>query len=215
MAAAVGVLACLEEARRTGRGRLVDVSMMDVAVSWGAVLMSRYLATGVPPERGLMPLSGGLACYRVYRAGDGRYLAVGALEPRFWRTLCERLGVPDLVEEQLAPPERQEEIAGRLQDVFSGRDRDEWLTELEDLEVCVGPVNDMAEALADPHFVHRGLLAEFGGRGVGPGPAVKVSGQARGQLRPAPALGEHTDEVLSGLGMSRQEIERLRSSGAI
>jgi crotonobetainyl-CoA:carnitine CoA-transferase CaiB-like acyl-CoA transferase len=215
MAGAIGVLACLEEARRTGRGRLVDVSMMDVAASWGAVLMSWYLSTGVPPERGGMPLSGGLACYRVYRAGDGRYLAVGALEPRFWRTLCEHLGVPELVEEQFAPPERQEEIGGRLQDAFSGRDRDEWLTELADLETCVGPVNDMAEAMADPQFAHRGLLADSGGRRVGPGPAVKVSGQARGRLKPAPALGEHTEEVLSELGMSREEIEELRSSGAI
>ncbi len=215
MAAAIGVLACLDEARRTGRGRLVDVSMLDVAASWAAVLSSWCLATGSPPERGRMPLSGGLACYRVYRAGDGRYLAVGALEPQFWRTLCESLGLPELVEEQFAPPDRQEQLAGLLQEAFSRKDRDDWVKALGGLEACVGPVNDVAEALSDPQLTHRGLLAELEGRPVGPGPAVKVSGHDPGALTPAPALGEHTEEVLSNLGMSLAEIEKLRSSGVV
>jgi crotonobetainyl-CoA:carnitine CoA-transferase CaiB-like acyl-CoA transferase len=215
MAAAIGVLACLEEARRTGRGRLVDVSMLDVAVSWEAVLLSWYLATGTSPERGRMPLSGGLACYRVYRAGDGGYLAVGALEPPFWRTLCESLSLPELIDEQFAPPERQEQIAGRLQEAFSRKGRDEWVAALGGLETCVGPVNDVGEATSDPQFRHRRLLAKPEGRPVGPGPAVKVSGHDPGGLTPAPALGEHTEEVLSELGLSSEEIERLRTSGIV
>jgi crotonobetainyl-CoA:carnitine CoA-transferase CaiB-like acyl-CoA transferase len=215
MAAAVGILACLDEARRTGRGRLVDVSMMDVAASWAAVLMSWYLATGSPPERGKMPLSGGLACYRIYRARDGRHLAVGALEPQFWRTLCESLGLPELVHDQFAGPERQEEIAARLQEAFSRRERDEWVIALGDLDACVGPVNDVAEALSDPQLTHRGQLAEADGRRVGAGPAVKVSGHDPRTLTPAPALGEHTEEVLSNLGSSLEEIEKLRSSGVV
>jgi alpha-methylacyl-CoA racemase len=156
-----------------------------------------------------------LACYRIYRARDGRHLAVGALEPRFWRTLCESLGLPELVHEQFAGPERQEEIAARLQEAFSSRERDEWVTALGDLDACVGPVNDVAEALSDPQLAHRGLLAEAGGRRVGPGPAVKVSGHDPGTLAPAPALGEHTEEVLSDLGSSLEEIEKLRSSGVV
>ncbi|HKX26040.1 MAG TPA: CaiB/BaiF CoA-transferase family protein, partial [Actinomycetota bacterium] len=91
MAAAVAVVAGLREAAVTGHGRVLDVSMLDVAVSWTAVSMSWYLAAGQVPARGAMPLTGGLACYRAYRCADGRYLAVGALEPQFWRELCERL----------------------------------------------------------------------------------------------------------------------------
>jgi crotonobetainyl-CoA:carnitine CoA-transferase CaiB-like acyl-CoA transferase len=215
MAAAVGVLACLGEAVRTGRGRLVDVSMLDVSLSWTSVLMSWYLAAGEMPGRGLMPLGGGLACYRVYRAGDGRYLAVGALEPQFWRALCARLGVPELVDEQFASPRRQEEMAVRVGQVFASRPRDEWVRDLADMDTCVGPVQSVAEALADPQVRGRGMVAEVGGRQVGPGPAIKVSGLEPEPLRGAPVLGQHTEEVLRDLGLTPEEIDDLRTARAI
>ncbi len=126
MAAAMGVLAGLREAERSGTGRFLDVSMLDVAFSWGAVLLSWYFAIGQVPQRGRMPLGGGLACYRVYRCADGRWLAVGALERRFWKTLCEALGVPELVEQHPGPPAEQDAVAARLQQIFETRSRDEW-----------------------------------------------------------------------------------------
>ncbi len=214
MAAAVGILAALREATATGRGRLVDVSMFDVVTSWGAVLSSWFLATGAVPERGRMPLSGGLACYRVYPAGDHKFLTVGALEPQFWRALCERLGVPELIELHL-DPSRQEEIATRLTEAFSSRSRDEWVEELADLDTCVGPVNDISEALTDPHAIHRELVAMVGGSRVGPGPAIKVSGHEAGTLRSAPGLGQHTDEVLEDLGLGPEEVLALRAAGVL
>jgi crotonobetainyl-CoA:carnitine CoA-transferase CaiB-like acyl-CoA transferase len=215
MAAAVGMLACLGQAARTGRGRLVDVSMLDVSLSWASVLMSWYLAMGEVPGRGLMPLGGALACYRVYRAGDGRYLAVGALEPQFWRALCERLEVPELVDEQFAPPRRQEELALRLGEAFASRPRDEWVRELADLETCVGPVQGVAEAVADPQVRGRGMVAEVDGRQVGPGPAIKVSEVEKEPLRGAPVLGQHTEEILLELDLTPEEIDDLRTAGAI
>ena len=214
MAAALGTLAALLEASRTGRGRFVDVSMLDVATSWLGVVMSWYVATGEVPPRGGMPLSGGLACYRVYRTADGKHLAVGALEPQFWKTLCEALEVPDLVGQQFGPPEEQEAVARRLQEVFEGETRDEWVERLAGLEACVGPVNDVGEAAADPQVVHRGLVAEVDGVPLGPGPAVGLPG-ARRAMRPAPGLGEHTDEVLAEAGLTPEEISELRSEGAV
>ena len=214
MAAAIGTLAALLEARSTGRGRLVDVSMLDVAFSWTGVLSTWFLATGSPPERGRMPLSGGLACYGVYPAGDGGHLAVGALEPRFWRTLCERLGLDDLVDAHMDPA-RQDEIATRLRDAFGARSRDEWVAELADLETCVGPVNDAGEALSDPQLRHRGAVAEVGGTAVGPGGAIRVGDDGGPAARPAPGLGEHTEEVLGEVGLDGPEIERLRAAGAL
>ncbi len=215
MAAALGILAGLTEAARTGRGRFVDVSMLDVVTSWLGVVMSWYLATGEVPPRGGMPLSGGLACYRVYRAGDGKHLSVGALEPQFWSALCEALGVPELVGEHYAPSERQEEMAATLQEIFESRSRDEWVEALGHLETCVGPVNDVAEALADPQVIHRKLVAEVEGRPVGPGPAIGLPGGDRPPLSPAPALGEHTEEVLTELGLSEAEVRELRSRAVI
>jgi crotonobetainyl-CoA:carnitine CoA-transferase CaiB-like acyl-CoA transferase len=214
MAAALGTLAALTEAASTGHGRFVDVSMLDVATSWLGVVMSWYLATGEVPPRGGMPLSGGLACYRVYRAGDGKYLSVGALEPQFWQALCEALDLPDLVDQHFAPADAQEAVATKLQAVFETRPRDEWVERLAHLETCVGPVNDVSEALDDPQVVHRGLVARVAGTPVGPGPAVGLPGEAR-VFRPAPGLGEHTDEVLLESGVSSGEISDLRSIGAI
>jgi alpha-methylacyl-CoA racemase len=213
MAAAVGLLAGLRQAAANGEGRFVDVSMLDVAVSWTGVLMSWFLATGAVPGRGAMPLTGGLACYRTYRCADGRFLAVGALEPQFWRTLCVRLGVPELIDEHLAPADRQVFVAGRLAAVFGSRPRDEWVRMLADLETCVAPVNDAAEAVGDPQVRHRGMVAEVEGRPVGPGPAIKAGGPAA--LRPAPTLGEHTGEVLAEAGYSNNEIADLRRRGAV
>jgi crotonobetainyl-CoA:carnitine CoA-transferase CaiB-like acyl-CoA transferase len=213
MAAAVGVAAGLRHAAVTGRGRFLDVSILDAAVSWTGVLMSWFLATGEAPRIGTMPLSGALACYRTYRCADGRHVAVGALEPRFWRTLCERLGVPELIEDHLAPAARQEEMAGRLAGIFGSRSRDEWMGELADVDVCVAPVNDAAEAVDDPQVRHRGLVAEVNGVLVGPGPAIRTGDPAGS--RGAPALGEHTEEVLGEAGLDREEVERLRGEGVL
>jgi crotonobetainyl-CoA:carnitine CoA-transferase CaiB-like acyl-CoA transferase len=141
-----------------------------LVTSWSAVLAGWYIGTGEAPVRGGMPLTGGLACYRVYAAGDGKHLVVGALEPRFWRSLCEALGLEHLVDGHL-DPSRQEEIAGRLAETFRTRSRDEWVEALADLETCVAPVNDLAEGLEDPQVSHRGGLAAVGGTPLGPGPA--------------------------------------------
>jgi crotonobetainyl-CoA:carnitine CoA-transferase CaiB-like acyl-CoA transferase len=214
MGGALGILACLLEAERTGHGRLVDVAMLDAAASWAALPWSSYLATGTFPGRGAWFLTGGLACYRVYRTGDGRYLAVGALEPKFWRALCTSLGVPELAEAQL-DPDRQEEMGARLAEIFLGRSRDEWAEKLTDLEACVAPVNDIAEAVEDPQIIHRGMVAEAAGRPVGPGPLVKLSGETRDPLDPAPALGQHTAEVLADAGFTDREVAGLRARGVV
>jgi crotonobetainyl-CoA:carnitine CoA-transferase CaiB-like acyl-CoA transferase len=212
---AIGILAALREADRSGRGRFVDVSMLDVVMgSWGPVLSSWYQATGSVPGRGRLPLTGGLACYRVYEAADGKHLAVGALEPQFWRTLCEKLGVPELIDIHL-DPSQQDEIAARLEEVFAARPRDEWVQELADLDTCVGPVNDIAEALEDPQIVHRGLVAEVEGTPVGLGLPIKLSGDDPRASRAAPGFGEHTDEVLGSLGLTAEEISALRTASVL
>jgi alpha-methylacyl-CoA racemase len=211
MLAAIGILAALHERSATGRGRLVDVSMLDGVLSWLSIHAGAFLASGDVPRPGDAPLSGGLACYRVYRAGDGRYLTVGALEPQFWSSLCTVLGCADLIPNQYGPD--QVEMTQRLQDVFVTRTRDEWVHAFRGIEACVGPVNDLAEALSDPQVLARGMVAEVDGRAVGPAPALKLG--ATEQLRPAPGLGEHTAAVLASIGVSKDELAELQRDGVV
>jgi crotonobetainyl-CoA:carnitine CoA-transferase CaiB-like acyl-CoA transferase len=87
------------------------------------------------------------------------------------------------------------------------------VSELAGAETCVGPVNDVSEALADPHVLHRAMVAEIEGTPVGPGLAIKLWGEGRGSLAPPPALGQHTDEVLERFGFAASEIGDLRARG--
>src|SRR5947208_90668 len=198
MAGAIGILAALLKAKTTGQGSFVDTSMLDGVVSWLSIHGGDFLATGQLSKRGEMRLAGAFPCYRVYRAGDGKYLTVGALEPQFWRALCEALGVPELIEEQFSPEAAAHE---KLEAMFAARSRDEWLEELAGLETCVGPVNDLAEAFQDPQVRHRRLVAEVDGEPVGPSSPMRFDGEQLVTLTPAPGFGEHTGEVLAEVGV--------------
>src|SRR5436309_2781087 len=212
MAAAIGILAALLEARATGRGRFVDASMLDGVVSWLTIHGGDFLATGELSERGNMRLAGAFPCYRVYRAADGRYLTVGALEPQFWRALCEAVGVPELIEEQFSPEAAAHE---KMESVFAAKPRDEWLEQLASLETCVGPVNDLQEAFKDPQVQHRRLVAEVEGEAYGPSSPMRFDGEQLVNLSRAPGFGEHTAEVLGEVGVDESELQGLRDSGAI
>ena len=134
-AAVIEVLAALLERARTGAGRRIVVSMAHNA--------HRYVAHRLAGEPVPRLLTGGVACYRIYETADGRHLTVAALEPRFWRTLCELLERPELVERQFEPelPE--------LAELFRTRTLAEWLAVLESADACVGPVLTLREAAAE------------------------------------------------------------------
>ena len=102
---AFGILAALAERERSGRGRLVDVSMFDGALSWLALVAARYLCDGEVPRRGGIELAGGLICYRPYACRDG-WVTLGALEPKFWQAWCRGVGREDLIERQFDAPAR-------------------------------------------------------------------------------------------------------------
>lgn len=220
---AVGILAALAERERTGRGRFVDVSMLDGVVSWLSIHAAAYFITGEEPVRGRMRLSGEVACYRVYRCGDGRHVTLGALEPQFWQAFCKAIGAPELAERQMAPPQEQDAMAARIGEILATRSRDEWVRELASLEACFGPVNDLGETFADPQVRARGMVREAdlaAGRVGSLGNPVRIVDGPRGEpdlspLRPPPGFGEHTDQALAAAGFSQGEIAELRGSGAV
>lgn len=219
MMAALGILAALLARERTGEGRFIDVAMLDTVFSWLCLPAAVFAATGEVPARGRLFLSGGLPGYQVYETKDGRYITVGALEEKFWRNLCRALGREDLVPFAEPDEQRRQQMLVELGRLFKTRTRAEWMEHLADAEVCFGPVNDLAEAFADPQVLHRGMVAEVplpdGTIMAQPGLPLRLSSGARRKHEPPPTLGQHTGRVLSRAGYSAEEIAALRGAGVI
>jgi crotonobetainyl-CoA:carnitine CoA-transferase CaiB-like acyl-CoA transferase len=181
MQAVTGVLLALAARGKTGRGQSIDVSMLD-AVTWMLpVALGLHAATGELPARGDTILTGRYACYHVYEAADGRWLAIGALEPKFWQALCGALGCAQFIADQFAEGPRQAEIIVELGRIFRTRTAEEWFERLLPADCCVTPVRSVAEA------------AQHLGLGRGESVVAPRLSDTPGKLGgPPPRLGEHS-----------------------
>lgn len=209
MQAVIGILLALAARERTGRGQMVDVSMLDGVVSMLPVPMALYAATGRIPERGVELLSGRYACYNVYEAKDGRSIAVGALEPKFWAAFCRGIGCEQFIADQFAGGAGQIEIIAAVSDLLRTRTAAEWMDLLRPADVCVSIVHNIAEVVEDPHLHERKMILPKGQVGVTP-KLGETPGHAGG---PAPRLGEHTREVLLRAGLPEREIDEITLGG--
>src|SRR5262249_52627719 len=148
---------------------------------------------------------------------DHRYVTVGALEGHFWRNLCEHFGRSDLVPLQFAEGAERERVLAFFRDAFKRKTRDEWVRELEPVDICFGPVNDVGEALADPQLRARDMVLDEEhpqyGRVRTLGSPIKLSATPPVMRRPPHAFGQHTDEILRELGYDAEGIRRLRAEG--
>jgi len=198
--AVVAVLAALHERDRTGDGPVYDVSLTASALTTTAIPAAALALDGRVPVAGSEWFNGGLAAYATYRCADGRHVAVGALEPKFFTALCGAIGEPSLEALHLDPA-RQGELRERLAAVFAKRGRDEWVDVLAAADCCVAPVRDLAEAMAASPVAFDAVLRDGTSmRQVGL-PIVRRDADAgRDVAGPAPRLGEHTADVLAELG---------------
>jgi crotonobetainyl-CoA:carnitine CoA-transferase CaiB-like acyl-CoA transferase len=216
--AVIGVLAALLARQHTGRGQLVDIAMLDGSLTWNVFHVLMHLI-GQSTERGATRLTGRYACYAVFETADGRYVTVGALEAHFWRNLCEHFGRPEFVPLQFAEGEDRERVLAFFRDAFKRKTRDEWVRELEPVDICFGPVNDVGEALEDPQLRARQMVLEEEhpqyGRVRTLGSPIKLSDTPPVMRRPPHAFGQHTDEVLRELGYDPAAIAALREQGAV
>src|SRR5437667_3612345 len=210
----MGILAALIDAKSSGRGRHVDVAMTDAVFAHAIFPLLGFLELGRTPPRGSGMLDGGLPCYNVYRTRDGRWVAVGALERKFWETLCDILGCPELKGKHIVYGEEARPVRERLAAIFASRAQREWAELFARADCCVSPILTLDEALANEQLRARGMsIVEDGLRQFAS--PVKFSGFESSIQRPAPASGEHTDEILREAGYGDAEIEALRKSGAI
>jgi len=182
MGAVTGVLAALFDAARTGQGRHVDIAMADGVLAHAVLPMAALQQHGRVQRPGEGTLTGGLACYGLYDTADGRQLAVGALEPKFYANLTAVLGLNDL-------PAREDSrnwpaIRQAFEDTFATRTRDEWTEVFQGTDACVSPVLGMTEAISSPHLSMRGTYSQHHGEVV-PAPAPVFGGRRFSLARPA------------------------------
>ena len=213
--AAVGILAALHEARRSGEGQLVDISMTDGSLAWLVMEAGRYFGSGEVPERGNIMLSGGIICYRPYEAKDG-WITCGALEPKFWGAFCKGVGREDLIEKQFEKPGSP--AHAQVAEIFRGRTREEWRAFNDEHDAMVEPILELDEALESQLVREREMVISYEQPEFGEvkqlGFPIKLSRTPADVHRPAPALGEHTAEVLTDAGYSAEEVQALEEAGA-
>ncbi len=218
--AAIGILLALRARDRTGDGQLVDVAMQDAALSLTAIHAAPTFAGAPPSRRGEFELSGGRPSYGVYETADGRHLALGAVEPKFWQAFCDAVARPDLVPANLAEGDEAARARSEVAAIVRARPLAEWLAVFERVEACVSPVLEIEEALEDEQAIARGMRRALPHPTLGLiqqiGPAIRLSATPGELRRPPPGLGEHTDEVLREVGgYTDGEIADLRAAGAI
>ncbi|MFT6557418.1 CaiB/BaiF CoA transferase family protein [Sneathiella sp.] len=211
---AMGMLATMLEASNSGKGQVVDVSMVDGAASLMTTFFGLKAAGRWSDERGTNILDSGAHFYDVYETKDGKYVSIGSIETKFYAELLRLTGLegedlPNQMDVSAWPALRE-----RFAAVFITKTRDEWCDIMEGTDVCFAPVLSMEEAPQHPHNIARGTFVEVDGV-VQPAPAPKFSRTKSEIQGPACAPGEHTDEALLSWGVSEDRIRDLKAANAI
>ena len=208
------ILAAVIGARATGQGTHVDVAMTDAVLAHTLFPLVTARALGGTLPRGGDLLTGGVPCYGVYRTADERWLAVGALEPKFWQVLCQTVDRPDLAPHGLATGAEGERVRGELAAVLASRPLEHWAPIFERADCCVTPVLDITEALDHPQLRARGMVTEVAGVTQYALP-IKLSAWSAADATPAPKPGADGDAILASAGYTADEITSLRGGGVI
>jgi crotonobetainyl-CoA:carnitine CoA-transferase CaiB-like acyl-CoA transferase len=216
MFAALAIMGALQERSKSGKPQHIDIAMLDGMVSWLTFLAASHFA-GADINRGNMLLGGAEPYYGVYRTKDEKYLAVGAIERKFWENLCVKLGRKTFIPHQHNAGKKAQ-IALSFRNVFRKRDLEDWLKLLGD--DCVSPVYSLEEVFNDPHVIKRNLVLEL----LHPVLAkpIKVLRNPIGYLgseivatKPGPLPGQDTAEILGELGYTSGDIKYFEKEGAV
>jgi crotonobetainyl-CoA:carnitine CoA-transferase CaiB-like acyl-CoA transferase len=226
--AVIGISSALLARNKTGRGQYIDISLMDSVISlMTETVLDIYFATGTSIKRGEHNLGGAYPYYSIYQTKEGKFITIGCLEPWLWANLCRAIGQEKFIPFSIirdryprsADDQKVKEIHDYLKQLFLTRTRDEWFEFFRNKDVPVGKVYSLDEVFADPQVQHRRMVMELEhpteGKVRQVGIAIKLS-DTPGEVRSfPPLLGQHTDEILSGLGYSQQKIAEWRREGVV
>jgi alpha-methylacyl-CoA racemase len=218
MHAALSIVCGLLARERSGEGAYLDVSVAEGVLSLMSLSVDEHLATGAAPGPGHDVLTGRYAYYDTYRCRDGKWLAVGAIEPHFYRNLVRALGC-ERWEAHQNDDAVQAEIRRDFAAALATRDRDDWVAELAPADTCVAPVYTIEELVRDPQLVARGAFAEAedaaGRRFRQLAPLLAGMPRGAGPVRVRDAAATDTAALLAEAGMKPTDIDALRTSGVI
>ena len=211
---AVGICAALLEAKTSGEGQVVDVSMTEGAASLMSSIYGMHASGHWSDNREDNVLDGGSYYYGVYETSDGKFVSIGSIEGKFHDELLELTGFTDAPTEDRNVQESWDEKKARLGEIIKSKSRDQWDEIMAGSDVCYAPVLDLSEAPRHPHNVARGSFVEVDGV-IQPGPTPRFSRTPGEVQMPPPAPGQHTMEVLTDWGFSSEDVEKLKDVGAV
>ncbi len=218
MHAVIAILAALFERDRLGKGTYLDVSVAEGVLSLTSLYIDEHLATGAVPGPGHDVLTGRYAFYDTYECADGGWVSVGAIEPHFYRNLCQALDCTQWVEHQYDDTV-QDAVRRDFSAAFQKRSRDAWVADLAPNDTCVAPVYGIDELVEDPHLRERGAFSEASDPEDGTFRQVApvLAGMPRPQAPVAVRDANQTDTrvLLAEAGLEPDAIERLRADGII
>jgi alpha-methylacyl-CoA racemase len=210
----LGVLSAVIGAKTTGQGSFVDVAMTEAVFAHMVFPLSTVLARGKPVPRGTDLLNGGVPCYGVYRTADDRYLAVGALEPKFWQQFCGLIERKDLAPHGLAVGTEGARVRDEVAAVLASKSLAEWTPLFAAADCCVTPVLGLDESLSHPQLAARGMAVELAGV-TQFAPPFKLSAWPWPAPTPAPKVGADGTAILAAAGYAESDIAELRAAGVI
>jgi formyl-CoA transferase/CoA:oxalate CoA-transferase len=221
--AALGVMGALMTRQQTGRGQVLDLSLLESQSAWLAILASAYLNAGAEPQR-LGNTHPNIVPYQVFRAKD-KYIIVAVGTQRLWERFCQALGVSETVMKDPRFATNTDRLTNRtelvktLQDILYQREADYWLEALRSAQIPSGPINSVPEAMDHPQLLERGFIVELehplAGLVQSLANPLRFSDTPVSYRLPPPVLGEHNQAILNDLGYTPQEIDALREQGVM
>lgn len=211
---AMGMLAALVEAQRSGKGQVVDAAMTDGATSLMTMFYGFTAAGMWKDEKGVNLLDGGTHFYDTYETKDGKYISIGSIEPQFYAILREKAGLSDDIWQHQMDSSKWPEMKDKITEVFKTKTRDEWCAIMENTDICFAPVLSITEAKDHQHNKDRQTIVEVDGVAQ-PNIAPRFSRTVSKINGPIPSVGEQNDDILKSFGFSADAIETLKKAEAV